>query len=396
MNALASLLGIDPRLLRRVLRLLAGGALVAVLALVAPTWWSQVRPAPAWAVPGERVDAALAALGGLAVVEPRPLAEYDRDHFGPPWFDVDGNGCDTRNDQLAHWLTDVVVDRLQPCVVVSGVLHDPYTGHTITFERGPDTSGLVQIDHVVALADAWSKGAHAWPPMLALGFANDPANLIAVDGAANQDKGASDAAHWLPPDERFHCAYAVQQVLIKAAYGLGVTSAELGALGEVIEDCPGDGAAREPLPQRPDARSAGMRLTGRPRGVTGRCGHRALRSLGVRRRWRVGLVRWLHALRLRAGTERLLHRAGDLLGDIGALLAHRVPDPVLGGRDLLLHRGVLPQRLGLVLDLLVMLPAGAAAQYVAHHGAQRERHFPLHHILLVSAAARQRTGTSPR
>ena len=385
MNALASLLGTDSRRLRRLLRVLAGCGLAAVLAVVAPTWWTQVRPAPAWTVPGERVDAALAALEDLAVVEPRPLAGYDRDHFGPPWFDVDGNGCDTRNDQLAHWLTGVVVDQLQPCVVVSGMLHDPYTGHTIPFERGPETSGLVQIDHVVALADAWSKGAHDWPPMLALGFANDPANLIAVDGAANQDKGASDAAHWLPPDDRFHCAYAVQQTLIKAAYGLGVTSAELGALGDVIQACPRDASARGPQPRRPDARVVPGQHP--PTTMTSRrCG---CRSPSAARGRRIGLVRRLDTLVLGAGTEGVLHRVGDLLGDIGALLAHRVPDPVLSGRDLLLHTGVLPQRLGLLLEFVVMLPAGSASQHVAHRGAHDERHSPLHRILLVSAAARR-------
>ena len=239
MNTLASLVGIDPRLLRRLVHTAAALVLVAVVALVAPTWWSQVRPAPAWTVPPDQVQAATDALADLAVVEPRDLSGYDRDHFGPAWFDIAGTGCDTRNDQLAHWLTDVTFDAVQPCVVVTGVLHDPYTGHTINFQRGPDTSAQVQIDHVVALADAWRKGAHDWSPMLALAFANDPANLIAVDGAANQDKGAADAAHWLPPDERFHCAYAVQQVLVKDAYALGVSAEELGALTEAMQMCPG-------------------------------------------------------------------------------------------------------------------------------------------------------------
>lgn len=237
-NRLAELLGCEPGLVRRVLHAVAVAVLCVVFALVAPTWWAQVMPAPAWAVPPERVQAATAALTRLPVVgEPR-AADYDRDHFGPPWFDVDGNGCDTRNDQLAHWLAEVTYDPVQPCVVVAGVLHDPYTGHRIEFERGPDTSSAVQIDHVVALADAWNKGADSWPPSVALAFANDPGNLVAVDGGANQDKGASDAAHWLPPDERFHCAYAVQQVLIKDAYHLGVTPGELGALTELVTACP--------------------------------------------------------------------------------------------------------------------------------------------------------------
>ena len=221
------------------MRAAAAVALLVMLALVVPTWWQQVRPAPGWEVAPDRIGAARAALGDLTVVgEARSRGEYDRNHFGPAWFDVDGNGCDTRNDQLAHWMTDVVYDPVQPCVVVSGTLFDPYTGNTIAFERGAQSSSAVQIDHVVALADAWSKGADTWPARKAMEFANDPANLIAVDGQTNQDKGALDAASWMPPEAGFHCAYAVQQVLIKQSYGIGVSSEELGALTEQVGACP--------------------------------------------------------------------------------------------------------------------------------------------------------------
>src|SRR5699024_10892595 len=114
---------------------------------------------------------------------------------------------------------------------------------------------------VVALADAWRKGADVWPATLALAFANDPANLIAVDGPTNQDKGAADAAHWLPPDDRFHCAYAVQQILVKDAYAVGVSAEELGALTDVVHTCPvgaddDDGVSRAVL-TGPGAGAAG-------------------------------------------------------------------------------------------------------------------------------------------
>lgn len=224
---------------RIVARFVAWIALAGVLAMVAPTWWAQVRPAPGFAVEPERVDAALAALPDLLVVpEPKDLDDYDRTHFGPAWFDLDGNGCDTRNDMLTHWLREVTFDPVQPCLVVTGILDDPYTGRQIEFRRGPQTSADVQIDHVVALADAWRKGAEDWPSHVALAFANDPANLIAADGGANQDKGADDAASWLPPHPGFRCAYATQQVLVKAAYAVGVSSDELGALTEQLELCP--------------------------------------------------------------------------------------------------------------------------------------------------------------
>ncbi|WP_084480719.1 HNH endonuclease family protein [Ruania albidiflava] len=222
-------------------RLLVTGAVAAVLvlavALLLPRWWQHVRQAPPWPVPAGHLERARAALPTLTVRAPLPLADYDRDFFGPPWADVDGNGCDTRNDVLRSWLTDVHLDPVVPCVVVSGTLTDPYTGHLVEFRRGPQTSTAVQIDHVVALADAWRKGAAEWPASLALQFANDPANLIPVDGQVNQDKQADDAASWLPPDAGFHCAYVVQQVLVKDAYGLGVSAEEVGALGEVLATC---------------------------------------------------------------------------------------------------------------------------------------------------------------
>ncbi|MBZ2199412.1 HNH endonuclease family protein [Occultella gossypii] len=219
--------------------------LALALVLVVPQWWAQVRAPPPYPVPAELVAAARTDLASLAVVEPLGLADYEREFFGEPWSDVDRNGCDTRNDVLAVWLDDVVLDALKPCLVVSGSLSDPYTGHLVPFVRGPSTSAEVQIDHVVALADAWRKGASHWPPERALAFANDPGNLIAVDGPANQDKGADDAADWLPPNTGFHCAYAVQQIRVKATYALGVSGAEFGALAQVLaQECPGAPAAR--------------------------------------------------------------------------------------------------------------------------------------------------------
>ena len=42
----------------------------------------------------------------------------------------------------------------------SGELNDPYTAARITFQRGG--ANEVDIDHVVALSDAWQKGAQQW------------------------------------------------------------------------------------------------------------------------------------------------------------------------------------------------------------------------------------------
>ncbi|WP_101847487.1 GmrSD restriction endonuclease domain-containing protein [Zhihengliuella sp. ISTPL4] len=161
---------------------------------------------------------------------------YDRDLFGQRWLDVDRNGCDTRNDILARDLT--AISRSGVCRVVSGTLADPFTGQAISFVRGQGTSELVQIDHVVALSDAWQKGAQQLTADQRLTFANDPLNLLAVDGSANAQKGDGDAATWLPKNTGFRCEYVARQVAVKATYGLWVTQAEHDAIARVLSTCP--------------------------------------------------------------------------------------------------------------------------------------------------------------
>ncbi|GMA23890.1 hypothetical protein GCM10025864_16490 [Luteimicrobium album] len=176
-------------------------------------------------------------LADVPVRDRAPSDGYTREQFGRAWEDVDHNGCDTRDDILARDLTSVTyTSGSGDCTVASGVLHDPYTGRTIDFRRGPD-SAAVQIDHVVALADAWQTGAQDWPAATRLAFANDPANLLAVDGPANQDKSADDASTWLPPNPGFRCVYVVRQLRVKAAYGLWVTRAEHDAMARTLRTC---------------------------------------------------------------------------------------------------------------------------------------------------------------
>ncbi|MEE1930534.1 HNH endonuclease family protein [Streptomyces sp. TRM 70351] len=179
---------------------------------------------------------ALAALADLPVKGRAPKTGYDRRKFGSPWADTDGNDCGTRDDVLARDLDDVTVEP-DACTVTSGTLTtDPYTGRTLTFERGRST---IDIDHVVALSDAWQKGAHTWDPAKRIAFANDPLNLLAVDAGANRQKGDADAATWLPPHTPHRCAYAASQVAVKEKYGLWVTRAEKDALARVLNPCPG-------------------------------------------------------------------------------------------------------------------------------------------------------------
>lgn len=193
------------------------------------------EPVPPAGVTAEQLDAARAALDRLPVKGRAPRTGYARDEFGRAWADVDGNGCDTRNDVLARDLTDVVLAE-DGCTVLSGVLVDPYSGETIEFERG-ERSAEVQIDHVVPLSDAWQKGAQRWSAEKRRLFANDPANLLAVDGDLNQLKGAGDTATWLPPRRGFRCRYAMTQVEVKDAYGLWVTEAERDAMRRELDRC---------------------------------------------------------------------------------------------------------------------------------------------------------------
>ena len=180
-------------------------------------------------------------LGTLAVKGRAPKTGYSRAQFGASWTDdndaPDGhNGCRTRDDILARDLVGALTSN--GCTVRSGVLVDPYTGSRITFRYGVGTSNAVQIDHVVALGDAWQTGAQQWSVSKRTAFANDPLNLLAVDGPTNEAKGDSDAASWLPPNKAYRCAYVARQVAVKARYGLWVTAAERDAIARVLSRCP--------------------------------------------------------------------------------------------------------------------------------------------------------------
>jgi Protein of unknown function (DUF1524) len=183
---------------------------------------------------------AAAVLATLPVKGRAPQTGYEREEFGDSWSDVDRNGCDQRNDVLARDLSDPAFQPgTRSCVVVSGVLADAYSGRTVTFLRGPETSDDVQIDHVVALSNAWQTGAQQLDPATRELFANDPLNLHATIGEVNQSKGDGDAATWLPPARGFRCEYVARQVAVKAKYRLWVTPAERDAIARVLESCPG-------------------------------------------------------------------------------------------------------------------------------------------------------------
>src|SRR3954452_853429 len=182
---------------------------------------------------------AAASLESLPVKGGAPMSGYSREIFGQPWADTDRNGCDTRNDILARDLRDEVLKPgTRGCVVLAGRLAEPYSGKTVLFQRGFGSSSLVQIDHVVALADAWKTGAQGWNAGERLRFANDPLVLLSVDGALNQQKRASDAASWLPPNKAYRCTYIARQIAIKRKYRLWVKPAEKSAMERVLTSCP--------------------------------------------------------------------------------------------------------------------------------------------------------------
>lgn len=221
--------------------------LTALFVLLIGLWW-RGGFLPPWGGPGgggwgPRGDVVLSErtaqeLGSLPVAEKSGQSAYRREAFGKAWADEDRNGCDTRNDILARDLTEIRVKPGRGCAVASGVLRDPYSGERIEFTAGPETSKEVQIDHVVALADAWASGARDWTPAQRQAMANDPVNLLAVDGVLNQQKGADDASEWLPPEKGHRCEYVARQIRVKAAYRLSVTTEERTAMLEVLATCP--------------------------------------------------------------------------------------------------------------------------------------------------------------
>jgi len=169
-----------------------------------------------------------------------PKTGYSRSAFGPQWSDVDRNGCDTRNDILKRDLISVVFrDKIRNCAVERGLLQDPYSGQVIDFQRGEKTSALVQIDHVVALSNAWQTGIFQMSQKVRTNFANDPLNLMAVKGSLNSQKGDGDAATWLPPNKSFRCAYVTRQLQVKVKYGLWLTKPEKDAMLRILQskDC---------------------------------------------------------------------------------------------------------------------------------------------------------------
>lgn len=178
---------------------------------------------------------AITALEKLAVKGKAPKTGYERNLFSDGWGEI--AGCDVRNFILKRDLKNVTLR--DSCKVNTGILNDPYTRKVIRFKYGVGTSSAVQIDHVVALSDAWQKGAQKFPPAKRFALYNDPLNLLAVDGPTNSSKGDSDASAWLPPNKSYRCAYVARQIAVKLKYGIWVIAAEKTAMQGILSSCPG-------------------------------------------------------------------------------------------------------------------------------------------------------------
>ena len=179
-------------------------------------------------------SAAYRAAAALPVRSPAPHTGYSRAQFGVGWTDTDRNSCGTRDDILRRDLRGITLSGV--CRVNSGTLTDPYTGDTVFFVRGGASE--VDIDHVVALSNAWASGAGRWPFAKRVALANDRVNLLAVGSSVNRQKGDADASQWLPPSRSYWCAYVARQVEVKRKYRLSVTTAERRTMLQVLSRCP--------------------------------------------------------------------------------------------------------------------------------------------------------------
>ena len=228
--------------------------IVILLALIGVGSWVVINPqsyerelVPQIAATEEAIDTSVDAplatevLAQLEIKGRAPKAGYTREQFYDGWPKVDG--CSLRQRIIKRDFGETaVMDSANPCNVIAGSYLEPYTGVWTTFAERSEISKNVQIDHIVALSDAWQKGAQNLDKDTRYLIATDPLNLVAADAAANMKKGDGDAATWLPANKAFRCQYVARQISVKYKYGLWVTQAEHDAIARVLEPCPAERA----------------------------------------------------------------------------------------------------------------------------------------------------------
>jgi hypothetical protein len=162
---------------------------------------------------------------------PSPNGPYRREEW-PHWSDIDGNGCDARQDALVAWsLVPATVDRSHTCRVVAGSWVSPYD------LKASNNPGDFDVDHLVPLENAFVSGGWQWDAPRRRAFANTQSELVVASASANRSKGADAPDRWRPPDRDAWCAYADGWVSVKGAWGLTVTTIERDALGQMLDTC---------------------------------------------------------------------------------------------------------------------------------------------------------------
>lgn len=219
--------------------------LILAVAIAAAVLWAGSAPRG----DGARGDASrvtvpanAATIAGQLALIAADYPAYDSDAFGDRWADIDGNGCTRRQDVLVRDLVDEVLAD-DGCVVLTGVLDDPYLGELVVFAHdrvaapGEPGSEGVQIDHVVSKAAAWRGGAWAWTLEERELWANDPDVLLATSGAVNQSKSDKGPAQWMPPHADYRCAYAWKYTEIATEWRIAVPVADRDALVDTLRRC---------------------------------------------------------------------------------------------------------------------------------------------------------------
>lgn len=187
----------------------------------------------------EKLPLAEDVLAKIEVKGRAPKTGYKRDEFYDDWPKIDG--CSLRQRIIKREFGDSAQLK-DNCDVISGEYDEPYTGKHQTFQQKSDISKGVQIDHVVALSNAWQTGAQYMSKETRYAMATDSLNLLAVDSSANQQKSDGDAATWLPANKSFRCQYIARQISVKYKYKLWVTEAEKNAMSGILEKCPNERA----------------------------------------------------------------------------------------------------------------------------------------------------------
>jgi len=173
-----------------------------------------------------------------------PDSRYIRDAWSH-WDDVDGNGCDARQDALIAWsVVPATVNRAGTCTVITGSWVSPYDGITTS------VPGDFDVDHLVPLQNAFISGGWRWDSTRRRAFANDPQELVVSSATSNRTKGSDPPDQWRPPNRDSWCAYATGWLAVKVTWDLTATTSERDALGQMLDSCgdagpvwPGIGAA---------------------------------------------------------------------------------------------------------------------------------------------------------